>query len=172
MASTRATSNPALGHRPGLVLGVGLGAFVDGILFHQVLRWHHFISDTPGQNTTTVDGLNANTLADGLFHALSWCVLVYGIILMWRSSRAGEVPQGRVLAGSLITGAGFFNLFDAVASHWVLGLHHIHEGSYELLSDVVYFFVAVLITIAGLALGRSARSDGQSAPSSQTARVG
>jgi uncharacterized membrane protein len=158
VATTTSTTNPGLAYRPGLVLGIGLGAFVDGILFHQVLRWHHFISDTPGQDTTTVDGLNANTLADGLFHAVSWCVLVAGVILMWRSAQAGAVPQGRVLAGSLLTGAGFFNLFDAVGSHWVLGLHHIHEGSYETLSDVVYFVVAVLMTVAGLALSRRRRT--------------
>jgi uncharacterized membrane protein len=158
VATTILARNPALGYRPGLVLGIGLGAFVDGILFHQILRWHHFISDTAGQSTSTVDGLNANTLADGLFHAVSWCVLLAGVILMWRSSRAGDVPRGRVLAGSLVTGAGLFNLFDAVASHWVLGLHHIHEGSYETLSDVVYFIVAVLTVIGGLVLARSGGS--------------
>ncbi len=150
--------HPAVRYRPGIVLGLGLGGFVDGIVFHQVLRWHHFISDTPGNDTTTVDGLNANTLADGLFHVATWLILVSGVILMWRSSRAGRVPSGRVLAGSIITGAALFNLFDAVVSHWVLGLHHIHEGSYETLSDVVYFFASLLLGAAGLALAGSDRS--------------
>lgn len=150
--------HPAVRYRAGIVLGIGLGAFVDGIVFHQVLRWHHFISDTGGADTTTVEGLNANTLADGLFHVASWLVLVAGVILMWRSSRAREVPSGRVLAGSLLVGAALFNLFDAVGSHWVLGLHHIHEGSYETLSDVVYFFVSLLIGLAGLALARPRRA--------------
>lgn len=145
-------------YRPGLVLGIGLGAFVDGIVFHQVLRWHHFISDTPGNDTTTVDGLNANTLADGLFHVASWLVLVAGVVLMWRSARAGEVPPGRVLAGSLIAGAALFNLIDAVGSHWVLGLHHIHEGSHETLSDVLYFVGSLLLGAAGLALAGADRS--------------
>lgn len=146
-------------YRPGIVLGIGLGAFVDGILFHQVLRWHHFISDTPGSNTTTVEGLNANTLADGLFHVASYLVLLFGLVLMWRSSRDGQVPTGRVLAGSLLFGGALFNVFDAIGSHWILGLHHIHEGSYELLSDVVYFVVSVLIGLAGLALARSDRAE-------------
>src|SRR5215212_10407320 len=26
---------------PGVVLGLGLGGFVDGIVLHQVLQWHH-----------------------------------------------------------------------------------------------------------------------------------
>ncbi|HYP47538.1 MAG TPA: DUF2243 domain-containing protein [Thermoleophilaceae bacterium] len=150
--------HPALRFRAGIVLGIGLGAFVDGIIFHQVLRWHHFISDTAGNDTSTVDGLNSNTLADGLFHVASWLILVAGLIMMWRSARAGEVPSGRVLAGSLLTGGALFNLFDAIASHWILGLHHIHEGSYETLSDVIYFVVSLLIGLAGLALARSGQS--------------
>ena len=144
-------ANPALRYRPGLLLGVGLGAFVDGILFHQVLRWHHLVSDET--TTSTVDGLNANTLADGLFHAGAWLVLMAGLVLLVRSAQAGTVPWGNAFNGSIVVGAGAFNLFDAVVSHWVLGLHHIHQGSYELLSDVVYFVVAVAILAGGLALG-------------------
>jgi uncharacterized membrane protein len=79
---------------------------------------------------------------------------------MWRSARAGGVPSGRVLAGSLLTGAAIFNLFDAIASHWILGLHHIHEGSYETLSDVVYFFVSLSMGLAGLTIARPRSSAG------------
>jgi uncharacterized membrane protein len=35
-------------HRPllrtGLVLGVGLAGFLDGIILHQILQWHHMLS--------------------------------------------------------------------------------------------------------------------------------
>ncbi|HEX2578333.1 MAG TPA: DUF2243 domain-containing protein, partial [Aquihabitans sp.] len=57
---------------PGVLLGVGLGGFVDGIVLHQVLQWHHVLSDTGDHPTTTVAGLEANTLADGVFHAGTW----------------------------------------------------------------------------------------------------
>jgi uncharacterized membrane protein len=30
---------------PATILGVGLGGFVDGIVLHQVLQWHHLLSD-------------------------------------------------------------------------------------------------------------------------------
>ncbi len=31
---------------PATILGVGLGGFVDGIVLHQVLQWHHMLSST------------------------------------------------------------------------------------------------------------------------------
>ena len=54
---------------PGLLLGVGLGGFVDGIVLHQILQWHHLLTSEGSYPATTVAGLEANTLADGLFHA-------------------------------------------------------------------------------------------------------
>ena len=27
----------------GLMYGVGLGGFVDGIVLHQILQWHHMV---------------------------------------------------------------------------------------------------------------------------------
>jgi uncharacterized membrane protein len=31
---------------PAFLLGIGLGGFVDGIVLHQVLQWHHMLTDT------------------------------------------------------------------------------------------------------------------------------
>ena len=155
----RLERNPAVRFRTGLLLGVGIGALVDGILFHQVLRWHHFISDE--QRTNTVAGLDANTLADGLFHVAALLALVGGLVLLHRSARTGGVPPGRAFAGSVVVGVAAFNIFDALAAHWVLGLHHIHQGSYELLSDVVYLAVSVGVLLGGLAMGTSHSRGGQ-----------
>jgi len=52
----------------GLLYGLGLGGFVDGIVLHQVFQWHHMVSDVGDYPTTTVAGLEVNTLADGFFH--------------------------------------------------------------------------------------------------------
>ncbi len=51
MASTTgetraATTAPNSIRLPGIVLGVGLGGFVDGILLHQLLQWHHMLTST------------------------------------------------------------------------------------------------------------------------------
>jgi uncharacterized membrane protein len=34
---------------PAVIMGVGLGGFVDGILLHQVLQWHHMLTGTGDQ---------------------------------------------------------------------------------------------------------------------------
>jgi uncharacterized membrane protein len=41
---------------PGLLLGMGLGGFVDGIVFHQIPQWHHMLSSQGDYPTTTIGG--------------------------------------------------------------------------------------------------------------------
>lgn len=42
----RADMVPASIRLPGVLLGLGLGGFVDGILLHQILQRHHMLSST------------------------------------------------------------------------------------------------------------------------------
>jgi uncharacterized membrane protein len=69
-----------VGDRPsraaGLMYGIGLGGFVDGIVLHQLLQWHHMVSDVSQYTVTTVAGLEVNTLADGFFHVATWLFVV------------------------------------------------------------------------------------------------
>jgi uncharacterized membrane protein len=57
---------------PAPLMGVGLGGFIDGIVLHQVLQWHHLLTSTGEHPSRTVSGLEANTLADGFFHLATW----------------------------------------------------------------------------------------------------
>ena len=52
----------------GLLYGIGFGGFVDGIVLHQILQWHHMVSSVDGRDPGTLAGLEANTVADGFFH--------------------------------------------------------------------------------------------------------
>ena len=72
---------------PGLLLGLGLGGFVDGIVLHQVLQWHHMLTATDRYPSSTIAGLEANTLADGLFHAATWVLVFIG---MWLAIKAWQ----------------------------------------------------------------------------------
>jgi uncharacterized membrane protein len=37
-------------------------------VLHQVLQWHHMVSHVEDYPMTTLEGLEVNTFADGLFH--------------------------------------------------------------------------------------------------------
>jgi uncharacterized membrane protein len=94
----------------GILLGVGLGGFVDGIVLHQIFQWHHMLTSTDSDNiglpsypATTVAGLEINTLWDGLFHAATWMFVAVGLALLWRAWQHSEVPRtGRSLLGLLL----------------------------------------------------------------------
>src|SRR3954470_24915953 len=88
---------------PGFLLGIGLGGFVDGILLHQILQWHHMLTDTVGHPATTVAGLEANTPADGFFHLATWLFVAAASWLTFRAWQEGRLaPPWRVHVGMLL----------------------------------------------------------------------
>ena len=106
----------------GLLLGIGLGGFVDGIVLHQILQWHHMLSSEGSHPAGTVAGLEANTLADGLFHAFAWLAVCVGLWLLWRAGRTAPVAlPGRRLVGLMLSGWGLFNLMEGLVDHQVAG---------------------------------------------------
>ena len=50
-------------------MGIGLGGFFDGILFHQLLQIHNMLSAK--YPNTSIANLEINMFWDGLFHALT-----------------------------------------------------------------------------------------------------
>ncbi len=85
---------------PGLLLGVGLGGFFDGIFLHQVLQWHHMLTDAgdswmglAAYPDTTLDGLRINTLWDGLFHATTYIFVLVGLAWMWQRWQRNNIPR-------------------------------------------------------------------------------
>src|SRR5215213_3534893 len=118
MASARTSEGDAPAARApsltaaGVTLGVGAAAFFDGIVLHQLLQWHHMLTgERGGEPRTTVAGLEANTLADGLFSAFALLTTLAGIALLWRALRArGRRPAGRHLVALVLLGFGAFNV--------------------------------------------------------------
>ncbi|MGC5170523.1 DUF2243 domain-containing protein [Microbacterium sp. DT81.1] len=153
---------------PGLLLGIGLGGFVDGILLHQVLQWHHMLTSSATANipigdypATTVHGLQMNTLWDGLFHVVTWLAVLAGLgILYSRVSHArGRLWRSRVLWGWIIAGWGVFNVVEGIIDHHVLGIHHVISGPYQTVADVVFLGLGALLITGGWLLQRSGRAD-------------
>jgi uncharacterized membrane protein len=135
---------------PGVLLGIGLGGFVDGIVIHQLLQWHHMISSE--ESVATVAGLEANTLADGLFHAAAWVVTVAGVIALFRRMRRGARFSGWNLAGWMLVGWGAFDLVEGIVDHHILGLHHVRPGPNELAWDLGFLAFGAALVLGGLAV--------------------
>ena len=139
---------------PGILLGLGFGGFVDGIVLHQILQWHHMISDSAGHPVTTVSGLEANTLADGLFHTATWASALAGTMLMLASWRQGRLaPTWRFQMGLLLAGWGLFNLVEGSINHQILGIHHVRDDLGGPLSwDLGFLAFGLLLLVGGWAL--------------------
>lgn len=111
----------------GVLLGVGLGGFFDGIVLHQILQWHH-MATSAGYPPDSVDNLEFNTLLDGLFHAATWLFTVAGLFVLWRKARYAHVTwDAKYLCGTFLIGFGLFNLVEGIVDHQILGLHHVNE---------------------------------------------
>ena len=140
----------------GLLLGLGLGAFVDGILLHQILQWHHMLSARDEAPTTTVAGLELNTLADGFFHVAAWLLVVAASLAMlaaWRQKRIA--PNYSFHLGLVLAGWGVFNLVEGVIDHHVLNVHHVRDDLGGPLSwDLAFLALGVLLIAGGWALHR------------------
>ena len=60
--------------------------------------------------------------------------------------------------GSVLAGAGAFNVYDGTVQHKLLRLHQVREGvANEAPYDLVFIGVALLTLVAGIALLRRAK---------------
>jgi uncharacterized membrane protein len=158
---TTAPTRPAQTERttlraPGLLLGIGLGGFVDGILLHQILQWHHLLSSA-GHPMDTVAGLQVNTLADGFFHVATWLCVLAGLGLLYRRLAGSGQRRwtGRELIGWMLAGWGLFNLVEGVVNHHLLGIHHVRGGPDQLWWDLGFLALGAALVAAGLLLRRT-----------------
>jgi uncharacterized membrane protein len=143
----------------GILLGIGFGGLFDGILLHQILQWHHMLTSTGDHPATTVAGLEDNTLADGLFHALTFVAALTGLAVLWKAVGRGAVLAGRHLLGLMLAGWGSFNLVEGLVDHQILTVHHVNPDN-VVLWDALFLVLGAVLLVGGLALARSgARSE-------------
>ena len=111
----------------GILFGLGLGGFFDGIVLHQLLQWHHLVTSA-GYPPDSVENLKINTFWDGLFHALTYVFVAAGLAVLWRAARRTHLRwSSKLLVGALLMGIGLFNLVEGTVSHQILGIHHVNE---------------------------------------------
>jgi uncharacterized membrane protein len=125
------------------VLGFAFGGFFDGILLHQVLQWHHFLSLVAGEPFQHIE---VQILADGLFHLAIWVIAFGALVLLWR--RGQDRPADRLLLAWSVLGFSIWQFFDVVLVHWVIGIHRTRVGvSNPLLWDLGWLAAFGLTTL-------------------------
>jgi uncharacterized membrane protein len=110
----------------GILFGLGLGGFFDGIVLHQLLQWHHMLSSWYPANT--LENLELNTLWDGIFHSSTYLFVVAGLFILWRSAQRRHLFwSSKLLVGTMLLGFGIFNTVEGIINHHILGIHHVNE---------------------------------------------
>lgn len=126
----------------GGLFGIGMVAFLDEAIFHQLLHWHHFYD-----KSTTSIGL----VSDGFFHAFSWLATIGGLFL-FADLRRKNILHPRRWTGSVLFGAGLFQLYDGLIQHKVMGIHQIRYVDDVMVYDLIWNGVALLFIVGGGAM--------------------
>jgi uncharacterized membrane protein len=152
IARSRPRAAQAANYRPligaGLLMGAGLGGFLDGIVFHQLLQLHNMLSAR--LPPVSLEAAKINMLWDGLFHSFTWVMSVLALAMLWRVGERSEVPwSGRTYLGSLLCGWGLFNVLEGVIDHHLLGIHHVIERLGLSAADHAFVAVGAVLLVGG-----------------------
>lgn len=149
----RAILNPEPIVTAGLVLGIGVGGFIDGILLHQLLQWHQMVSAKLPPDTLTAK--EVNMFWDGMFHVLMLVAVGIGIVLLWRVAQRRDIDKsGRLLGGGMLAGWGLFNMIEGVIDHQLMRLHNVREVSSPELWNYGFLLVAAAMLAGGIGMMR------------------
>lgn len=130
------------------LIGIGIMAAVDEIIFHQLLQWHHFFDrSTPA----------AGIVSDGLLHAAELIAVVAGFFLIADLGRRDALAVRWAWAGGFL-GLGAFQLFDGIIDHKLLRVHQIRYGVDLLPYDLAWNLVGLALLLTGVWLWRRASS--------------
>jgi uncharacterized membrane protein len=131
-----------------MVLGIGLGGFFDGIVFHQIFQWHAMISNI--LPPSTLMSKSVNMFWDGIFHFFTLSVVIVGVVLFWKLLRRKNIDtSGKLFGGGLLLGWGLFNIVEGVINHQILKLHNVMEFSTN--HDIGNFiFLGVSLLMLGI----------------------
>lgn len=141
------------------VTGIGVGGFIDGIVFHQILQWHEMISNKIAP--VNYIAKSVNMFWDGIFHAFTLMVTITGIVLLWRLIKQTNIDRsGNLLVGGLVLGWGLFNLLEGIADHQVLKLHNVREVTlHKEAWNLGFLAISVVLIILGLLISRQRKQD-------------
>ena len=138
----------------GILLGVGLGGFFDGIVLHQLLQWHHMLSSW--YPITSIENLELNTRWDGIFHSSTYLFVVAGLFILWRTAQRRHLYWStKLLVGTMLIGFGAFNVVEGLIDHHLLGVHHVNETvdpAYRIFWDIGFLVWGAAMLMVGWVL--------------------
>jgi uncharacterized membrane protein len=108
------------------------------------------VSSVASTPMTTLAGLEANTLADGVFHVGSWLLTLAGVVttlVAWRQGRIA--PSWSFQIGLVLAGWGLFDLVEGIVDHQLLGVHHVRDDLGSPLSWDLGFLAFGAVLVAG-----------------------
>jgi uncharacterized membrane protein len=135
----------------GILFGLGLVAFIDETIFHQLLHWHHFYD-----KSTTDIGL----VSDGLFHAFSWFATIGSLFMVADLRRRNEFWLKRWWGGMML-GGGAFQLYDGIIQHKLMRLHQIRYVENVLIYDLIWNIIAAVMVVIGIIIVFRTRKESQ-----------
>lgn len=131
----------------GFILGLGLLGAIDGIVFHQLLQWHHMVLSP---------NLELEIFTDGLFTALFSALLIWGGMKIFRDARKKELGSSwKIFFGGIFIGGGTFNIVEGIINHHILQVHRVRPmAENPLLYDIVFLAIGLLLVMIGYIIKR------------------
>jgi uncharacterized membrane protein len=141
--------NPVPLTSASIILGIGLGGFIDGIVLHQIMQWHEMLSNKIPANEYV--GKSINMFWDGIFHLFCFLIVLTGIVLLWKLlSRKDVDHSGKLLAGGLLLGWGLFNIVEGIIDHQILKLHNVIEyAANHNIGNFTFLGASIVMILAG-----------------------
>ena len=137
----------------GIVLGIGLGGFVDGILLHQIGQVHAMLSARVPLDSAA--NMQTNMAADGVFHAVVWVATLVGIVMLFNAGKRSDVLfSNRAFYGSMAAGWGIFNVVEGVIDHHILEVHHVVERLGQSAWDWLFLGASLVLILVGWMIAR------------------
>ncbi|WP_228547438.1 DUF2243 domain-containing protein [Filobacillus milosensis] len=127
----------------GFILGLGILGAIDGIVFHQLLQWHHMILSPD---------IKLEIFTDGLFTAAFSALMVWGALKIFRDARNHELGYSwKVFVSGTLIGGGVFNLVEGIIDHHILQVHRVRPmADNPLLYDLAFLASGIVLILIGL----------------------
>lgn len=131
----------------GLILGLGLLGAIDGIVFHQLLQWHHMVLSP---------NIQLEIITDGLFAALFSAKLVWGGVKIFQDAQKNQLGTSwRIFLGGIFIGGGVFNLVEGIIDHHILQVHRVKPlAENPLIYDLAFLAIGALLVVIGFMIKR------------------